>query len=141
MHKSGDHLTGIEPLTYTADNQFVYSRLCVEKASSREKLPAGAFCIKVCGFAFVRICTSEIFQECLEPALQWIVSQWRGVSLPLDCCLTSRQTEHIGSGWTETLRWERRGQKGKCDGKMQGHKDGGGNRKAKTHKQLPFWLM
>lgn len=39
---------------------------------------------------------------CLELALQWLVSQWRGVSQPLDCCLTSRQTEHIGSGWTET---------------------------------------
>lgn len=29
MHKSGHRLTGIEPLTHTADNQCVYSRVCV----------------------------------------------------------------------------------------------------------------
>jgi len=66
-----------------------------------------------------------IFGVCLEPALQWPVSQWRGVSLPLDCCLTSRQTEHIGSGWTETPtgrnRGRGRGREGEGE-RMQGEK-------------------
>lgn len=68
--------------------------------------PGEAFLIKFVLFGYVSVCVCVhicvwTFGVCLELALQWLVSQWRGVSLTLDCCLTSQQTEHIGSGWTE----------------------------------------
>lgn len=67
----------------------------------------------------VRVSIPEIFRVRLELALRWVVSQWRGVSLRLDCCLTSQQTEHIGSGWTETLHWDRRAGKGGGEGRRR----------------------
>lgn len=78
---------------------------------ARAPPPAEAFIVKCapCGYrGFACVCVCGL-RECVfgATALQWLVSQRRGVSLPLDCCLTSRQTEHIGSGWTETPRWEK----------------------------------
>lgn len=67
------------------------------------------FHLRVC----VYVC---VFGVCWQPlALQWTVSQWRGVSLPLDCCLTKRQTANIGSGRSGTppLRAEKERKSGR----------------------------